>query len=475
MTKNQGFIGREDELRILRESYGKKDSQLVVLYGRRRVGKTALLTRFCKDKKHFYFTGRKGETEEKLFERFLKEVSEFLGNLIYAKVRVSDWREIFEIIDKEGKKRKGRLLIVLDEFQWLCPARGTLISSLQEQWDKKWKKDDKIFLVLCGSIVSFMEKNVLSEKSPLYGRRTLSFELGPMPPNEAKQFFPRAGFADQGEILMTFGGIPSYLELMDQKKSLPQNINSLTLIKDSYFVNEVKFVLREQLKNPNRYYLLLKLLLGKGISREKMAEAMGIANSGALNFYLKTLCNLHLIKPIVPITKKESSKSVKYVLWDEFLRFYFRFIYPNEELIQMNMDDWLYDRIIAPHWESYCGYSFELFCMKNVKTIVDVLKIKNVFGRSGTYWHAKTTRTEGVQIDMVIERTDNITHLIECKWSTGRVGTQIAEELERKKRLYPNPKGRTLKTVLITTHGVTDEARQLSAIDNVITLKEMLG
>lgn len=475
MTKNQSFVGREDELSSLGKLYEKRDSQLVVLYGRRRVGKTALLAQFCRDKKHFYFTGRKDETKEALFERFLKEISEFLDNPIYAKVKVSDWREIFEITDKEGEKNRDKFLIVLDEFQWLCPKKGTLISSLQEQWDKKWKKSGKIFLVLCGSIISFMEKNVLSEKSPLYGRRTLSLELLPMPPDEAGRFFPKTNFVEQGEILMTFGGIPSYLELMDQKRSLQQNINSLALIKNGYFVNEVQFILREQLKNPNRYYLLLKFLLEKGVSREEVAMAMDIANSGALNLYLKTLTDLHLIKPVVPITKKESSKSVRYVLWDEFLRFYFKFIHPNEELIRMNGDDWLYDRLIAPGWESYCGYSFELFCMKNVKTIVRILEIKDVFSRSGTYWHAKTVRMEGVQIDMVIERTDKVTHLIECKWSTGKVGGQIVEELERKKKLYPNPKGHTLKTALITTHGVTDQVERSSAIDNVITLKEMLS
>lgn len=467
------FIDRQEELARLEELYNQKQSQLIVTYGRRRVGKSALLRHFCDGKKKYiFFTGRKGENQNDLSERFLKSLSDFFEDPLIAKLKITDWKEIFDLID--AKQSKEKLIVVLDEFQWICPVKSTLISALQEYWDRKKDDDKKIFLVLCGSIISFMEKKVLSEKSPLYGRRTFSFELEPMSFSSARLFFPKMDITEQAEVIITLGGIPSYLELIQQKDSFAQNINKLALTKNGYLVDEILFILREQLKVPKRYYVLLKILSEKNATRNELSKEAGISNSGTLNLYIKNLLDMHLIKETIPITKGETSKSVRYAIWDEFLRFYFNFILPNEERIRLNDDDWLFDSIIAPRWEGFCGRSFELFCVKNIKSIISSLGIKDVFLRSGSFWQVKTKEKEGVQIDMVIERTDNVTHLIECKWSSGKIGTSIIGEVERKKRLYPNPHHHTLKTVLITTYGITEQVEKSNVIDNVITLRDFM-
>jgi len=390
-----------------------------------------------------------------------------------AKVKIDDWRELFEIIET-GRGAK-KIIIIWDEFQWMCAKKSSLISALQEQWDQKWKQDGKTFLILCGSIISFMEKNILFEKSPLYGRRTASFELEPMPAETAKQFFPRKSVTEQAEIIMTLGGIPSYLELINSKESLPQNLNRLGLVKDGYFVNEVQFVLREQLKNPKRYYLLLENLAQKSMSREELSKSMGIRNSGALQLYLQTLLDLHLIKTKIPIIAGENSKKVKYIIWDEFLRFYFYFILPNRQPIQLNENNWLYDQIIAPQRHNFCGAAFEIFCMKNIKKILSILEITKVFKRFGTYWQTKNREKEGMQIDLVIERTDRVTHLIECKWSLEKIGKGVIKDIERKKFLYPNPHKHTLKTAIITVQGVSQEVKKSAIVDDIITLKDLLN
>lgn len=471
MIKIKQFIGRREELACLGRLFKKGPSQMVVLYGRRRVGKSTLLEHFCSGRYHIYFTGRKGEREEEIRDRFLQQLSNTLKNPLIAKIRTHNWTEIFELLESSDKK----IVLVLDEFQWMCSRRSSIISALQEQWDKSWKKSGKIYLVLCGSIISFMEKNVLSEKSPLYGRRTASFELEPLPPKEAKLFFPKLAPAELCQIMMTLGGIPSYLELIDPKESFMQNINRLALVKDGYFINEIEFILREQLKSFTRYSLLLESISQKPMSREEIARAMGIKNSGALNLYLKNLQSLHLIRVLTPITKPVTAKTQKYIIWDEFLRFYFSFIYSSLEQIQLNRDDWLFDKIVAPRWDSYCGYSFEVFCRKNIKAIISRLGVTDVFKRSGTYWRRGTASAEGVDIDIVIERTDRTTHLIECKWSSGEIGTSIIEEAVLKKKLYPNPLNHTLKTGLITTHGVTEEVKRSGALDDIITLKDLLN
>jgi AAA+ ATPase superfamily predicted ATPase len=473
METPRRFIGRAEELSRLEKSLRQKDSQLIVVYGRRRVGKSTLLSHVCQGKSAFFFTGRKGEGKAALFARILKQLGDFFQSSLVAKAKVGDWSEVFEIIDIERNGRK--IIIVFDEFQWMCAERTSLISALQEQWDKKWKGNGRVALILCGSIVSFMQRSVLSEKSPLYGRRTLSLEIEALPASAAKKFFPERAPVEQGEILMTLGGIPSYLEQLDREESWAQNLNRLALTQHGYLVNEVEFILREQLKTPKRYFLLLQALSKRTLSREDLAQALGIRNSGALNLYLDTLTALKLIKRVVPIGKKETGKAQRYAIWDEFLGFYFSFIGPNRELISMNADDWLYDRVVAPTWDSYCGYAFELFCMKNLKTVVSLLGIKEVFQRSGTFWQTQTAKREGLQIDMVIERTDQVTHLIECKWSRGAVGLSVASDIQRKRDLYPNPNGHTLKTALLTTHDITAPVAQSHAIDRVITLKEMLA
>lgn len=473
MPRTKKFIDRKYELAGLDEIYREKSSQLAVIYGRRRVGKSTLITEFCKGKSHFFFTGRKKERQGKLQDRLLKNLADFFGNPLISKVKATDWQDIFEIID--GERENKKLIIIFDEFQWMCPKRSTLISALQDHWDKKWKDDGRIFLVICGSIISFMEREVLSEKSPLFGRRTFSMELEAMTASAGKQFFPSRNPLQQGEIIMTLGGIPSYLELIKAEHSLAQNINRMALSKSGYLVDEIQFVLGEQLKNPQRYYLLLEKLAGQPLSREELAKAMNMQNSGVLALYLKTLLNLHLIKRYFPITKEMTSKTQRYKLWDEYLRFYFRFIMPNKERINTNDDnEWLFDKLITPYWGAYCGYSFELFCEKNIKAIISILGIKEVFKGFGAYWQTKTARREGLQIDMVIERADNVTHLVECKWSQGKVGKSAIEELARKKRLYPNPHNHTLKITLIVAAGVTKEVAGSSLVDNVITLKDIL-
>lgn len=149
---------------------------------------------------------------------------------------------------------------------------------------------------------------------------------------------------------------------------------------------------------------------------------MGIRNSGALQLYLKTLLDLHLIREKMPVTAEENSKKIKYIIWDDFLRFYFYFILPNRQRIELNENGWLYDQVIAPKWKNFCGAAFEVFCMKNIKTILSILGITKVFKRFGAYWQTGGGGKDGLQIDLVIERTDGITHLAECKWSTEKIG-----------------------------------------------------
>ncbi len=468
------FIGRNPELTKLEDAYKAKTSQLVVLYGRRRIGKSTLLEHFCDNKFNFFFTGRKKEREEDLIERLLHELSLFFHNPLISKITTRDWKDIFEVIDHERKEKK--LIIIFDEFQWMCTLQSTLISALQEYWDKKWKNESSIFLILCGSIISFMEKEVLSEKSPLFGRRTFSFELEALPLSSAIQFFPKRHYREQIEILMSFGGVPRYLELIDKKESLSQHINRTALSKSGYYVNEIHYILGEQLRKPKRYYELLEALSVKVLSREELAHALAIENSGALQHYLTTLLNLRLIKRSIPIDKDEESKMQRYKICDEYTRFYFTFIKPHKERIVLNEDDeWLFDQFIAPVWPSYCGYAFELFCEKNIRAIISCLGIKNVFKRYGPYWRAPTKMTKGVQIDLVIERTDNVTHLIECKWSSGLIGKSIIDELERKKRLYPNPHNHTLRLGLIVASEVTEQVKKSKILDDIIMVKDILG
>lgn len=459
------FIGRQAELQWLGADFKENKSHFTIVYGRRRVGKSLLIERFCEGKRAFIFQGGK-EKKQPQIKRFLTEFGDFINDPLIPMVAATTWDEVLKIFN--ARRRDKKLILVLDEFQWMCEGSPELVSDIQRNWDRVWKKDGKMFLILCGSSISFMEGELLSEKSPLFGRRTREIFLEPFSSAETELFFPKKNNIEKAETLMILGGIPMYLACLNEKFSIRRNVNNMAFSKGGLLVNEVNFILSEQLKETGNYFRLLKCLANGAKSIADLAREMRIS-AGQIMFYLHRLERLRFIKRYIPITKDLNSKTVRYKLYDEYLRFYFYYIEPNRTRISGNNGDYLFDRITGANWDTFCGYAFEIFCEKNVGVILRKLGVTDTAEKIGTYWHRKSALRSGVQIDLVIECSDMTTYLLECKWSKNKVGIGIVEELAKKEGSYPNPKKHTMRKVIIASNGVTEEVACEKAV-TVITL-----
>ncbi|MBU4483828.1 ATP-binding protein [bacterium] len=462
------FVGREQELQLLNKCYKEKKAHFTVVYGRRRIGKTALIEKYCAGKRVFNYTALK-TSKAKQIKNFLLDFSKFVSDPLIASAPFHSWREVFELVLKHLPE--GKTIFVLDEFQWMCKSDLSLLSVIQLIWDKHWQKNNKIHLILCGSSTSFMLDEVLSHKSPLFGRRTQTIELGPIIPAEAKKILKLKNNYEVTLYLMCLGAIPGYLLLIDKNLSFEQNINRLAFYKNGYFIDELKYILSDQLKQPATYYKILQYLCLKSHSHKDLSKFTGIS-SGSMSYYLDRLKALRIIEEYRPILLSDTAKTVQFKIVDEYIRFYFNFIKPNLQVIVKNKNKYIFDRITSKKWNAFCGVAFERFCFRNIESIIDKLNIGSLYTKYGPYWHKQSVRLgAGLQIDMVIERRDRTSIIIECKWSKEKIEYGVFTELSDKCSRYPNTKKHKLKKVVIASCGVTKNLIDHPELD-VITLDD---
>ena len=252
------FLGRSKELALLEEEHAAARSSMVVLYGRRRVGKSELLLEFLRERRGLYFVGKQAPGALQLRE-LSREAARLLDEPLLANLPDDDWRGALREIVERGTL-DGRMLLVLDELPWTAQAAPELPSVLQELWDRYWKKNGKLTLVLCGSYLGFMEREVLGSKSPLFGRRTAQIKLQPFSPVEAAGFHPSWSRADQARAYFLCGGIPLYLEMFESGRSVRQNVERALLTEFAPLFREPDFLLRTELRELDNYYAVLLAL-----------------------------------------------------------------------------------------------------------------------------------------------------------------------------------------------------------------------
>ncbi len=324
------FIGRQRESDFLEELYDSERPELFVLYGRRRVGKTELLQQFCRDRRAVYFLAAQVREKDNL-RAFRNALHESLDDPIAASVEFPDWTSALNFVAERA--RDERLVVVLDEFPYLCEASKGLPSELQRFWDTRGK-NSRLKLVLCGSQISFMEEEILAERSPLFGRRTAQRKLEPLTPDHALPFFPRWDMHDRVLAYACLGGMPAYLRRFDDQRSLRENILKECLRPEGFLFDEVQFLLRSELSNPATYNSLLAAV-ARGVEKVgDIALTVGVDSTTA-NKYLSTMRELSLVEREVPLTDPDPLRSRRgtYRVADRFLAFHFRHIQPHVSLI----------------------------------------------------------------------------------------------------------------------------------------------
>jgi len=421
----------------LSSEHTAKRSAMVVVYGRRRVGKSELLLELLRSHPGLYFVGKQAPAPLQLRE-LTREAARVLDEPLLANLPDDDWRGALKAIVERGT-RSGKMLLVLDELPWTAQAAPELPSVLQELWDRDWKKSGKLTLVLCGSYLGFMEKEVLGSKSPLFGRRTAQIKLRPFDPVEAAGFHPKWSRVAQAQAYFLCGGIPLYLEMFEAGRSLRQNVEAALLSEFAPLFREPDFLLRTELRELDNYYAILLALATGSSTLADLARVTGIGR-GSIPYYLQTLVELGYVAkryPLVDLDKAPAARHVRFGIEDALLRFWFRFIFPNQSSVVRLGPRGAYDLHVKPAIDSYFGGCFERLCRQQLPSLYDA---EGVAARHavGEYWSKKA------QIDVVGLRDDGWTDLGECKW--GRISSVAAlrRELATKVAAYPNERGATV-------------------------------
>ncbi|MBE9551104.1 MAG: ATP-binding protein [Proteobacteria bacterium] len=425
------FVNREEELGILTDLYHKNKSVLFILYGRRRTGKTTLLKKFIEDKdKSVYFLADT-QLEQENMRRFRSMTADGLGDSAISDLSLS-WEGIFRYIASFAKGRKKKTIIIIDEFQYLVKSNTAVPSIFQRLWDEILN-GAPVMLILCGSLMGMMYKTTLSYQSPLYGRRSGELLMKPMDFSGFRQFFETENFENLLKIYSFTGGVPRYIEDVDERLSLEENIRTNILIKGSPFQNEPKFILAEEIDAPNTYFSILSAIAHGEHKVGNIAKRLEIKVQG-LNRYLERLRELDLVGRDVPVTEKNPAKSKKglYRIKDNFFRFWFRFIFPNMSHIEFaNYEVVL--QSIREGLDQFCSFVYEDVALEIVQDHIKTGRIKGDFNSFGRWW------SKDVEIDLVAISPDWRHILVgECKWTNQPVSYEVLNKLKSKALLLKN-------------------------------------
>ena len=400
------FIGRERELKFLEDKYTEKKGQLIVLYGRRRVGKTETLREFCKDKPHIFFscTQTTGRVQlAKFSARILKEdiparqyVSEF-----------ADWEKAFRaILDLPYGDRKK--LIVIDEFPYMCRGDKSIPSILQNLWDTAFK-DSNVMIILCGSAMSFMEKELLAEKNPLYGRATGIYKMNKMGFYDAARFFPGYSARDKVLTYAVLGGIPHYLNQFSPELSVEENIKRNILTKGSVLYSEVDFLLHQELRETPIYNSIIEAVALGNTRLNDISQKSLVENTSKTSVYLKNLMELGSVERefSVDAGEKEKANTARgtYRLTDNFFRFWYAFGFANLSQLEDGDTDGVYEYLVGPALHEFASLAFEDVCREYVRELQKKNELPFRYAKMGR-WTGKTTTVRGREAENRIAETE---------------------------------------------------------------------
>lgn len=433
------FVGRDGELAVLDRAWSSRGGALVPVYGRRRVGKSELLVRFLASRPGVYFVGKQAPAPQQIRE-FLQAAALALGEPLLGGLEVGGWKEALEAVVGRWSGR-GKLVVALDEFQWIVAASPELPSVLQALWDRLWK-DGRVMLVLCGSFVGFMERDVLGRKSPLFGRRTAQIHLQPFDFRTARRFHPGWSLADAARAWFVCGGIPQYLKAFDPGRSIEQNLRDTLFDEFAPLYREPEFLLREELREVQNYFGILVLLATGSLPTAELARRTAIPLR-SLPYYLQQLVELRYVRKRHPLDGRPAGRRVRYVLEDPLLRFWFRFVWPNTSFIARMGPERAFADLVRPELDAYFGTCFEALCREALPFLYEREGVRAAF-EVGEYW------APDLQIDAVGLRDDARTDLAECRWGTVRSPGAVVRELREKAGRFPNPRGATLQLRVVT-------------------------
>lgn len=422
------FIGRKTELKQLNEQYNSSRFEFAVIYGRRRIGKTSLIQEFIKDKKALFFTGLETTQKQNLINLSQVILQSSLDDITFNSFQAA-LENVFE------KAKKERIIFVIDEYPYLANTYPAISSILQLLIDKN-KEDSKLFLILCGSSLSFMEEQVLGYQSPLYGRRTSQYKIKPFSFFETCDYFNSFSYEEKAFIYGLTSGIPLYISLFRENKSLKQNIIDIFLSSNGYLFEEPTNLIKQECRDPSTYNSIIQAIATGATKLSEISNQVGI-ETGLCTTYIKKLISLGIIIKDYPIYKP-SKKQTIYLLENHMFQFWYKFILPNISLINIGMGEKVYEKI-EPHFYEFMGYIFEDICKQYLWLLNIREELPLFFLKLGRWWGNDPRIKAEAEIDILAYNDENQILLGECKWRNEEIDKKVLEKAIFRSELFSFP------------------------------------
>ncbi|WP_114578669.1 ATP-binding protein [Saliphagus sp. LR7] len=436
------FVDRDVELDQLTDCYESETADFVVIYGRRRLGKSELVRQSIAERDDAVYYQAVESTAQNQREQFVETATAEFSSL--RNVR-RDWEALLEALGGEDA------VVVIDEFPFLIEEDESLPSRLQRVWDLELQETG-MTLVLVGSSISVMEDKVLSGSAPLYGRRTATIDLKPLSVTDARQFFPEYDPETALTAWSIYGGTPYYLQTIDPDRELAQNVQQSILSERGLLYSEPEFLLRTELRQPNTYFSILRALAHGRRAPNEIAGMAGI-ESGSLSTYLQKLRRLRLVERHIPVTESPtSSKRGRYRIAAPLFRFWFRFVYGTQDQLRM-LDENAYEELVEPELADYVSPLFERLCQNALPILVD-----RQFQNVGQWWFKEH------ELDVVGLTAEGLV-AGECKFTSHPVSEGVLSDLERTAtnvRWSERPANGEPLYVLFSRSGYTDDLEQVA-------------
>lgn len=471
----QNFIGRVAELKKIATVRQQAEAQILVVYGRRRVGKTELLEQAFRDRNLLKFEGIEGLSPAEQFAHVLKQLAVYTENTMISQLVITTWVEFFKILAPYVKT--GPWTVYLEELQWLACYEGKMIAELKYAWDNFLRHNPELVVILCGSAPAFMLEQVVHSKA-LYNRSQTEMHLKEFNIVESKAFLGKRSNKEVFDAYLSVGGILEYLKWMNKESSVFLSLCTHAFSSGSFFSREYEKIFTSNLSK-NKHYKAIIAALGqeKFLSRDALVKKLKLQSGGSLTTILLDLEASGFITKYSPYNLKDSTLVSRYTIEDAYLNFYFKFIAP----IQKNIDNGDYDAnpraaLNTASYQLWLGLAFERWCRRYHTVIAKILGFSGVQYQSGVFFSRATDKLQkGFQIDLLFERADHVITVCEIKYLQTKVGTSVIAEMDQKLALLPNKKNKTIQKVLICSEGAEPAVEAAGYFDVIITGEQLLA
>lgn len=453
------FVGRTNELATLKRFLQKKTASLLVIKGRRRIGKSRLIEEFAKNLKFYSFAGlapNEKTTAQSQRDEFARQLNEQTG---LPEISANDWGKLFSLL--ADKIQSGRVILLFDEISWMGSEDSDFLGKIKNAWDLQFKKNPELIFILCGSASAWIEKNILSSTG-FVGRVSYTLTLEELPLKDCAHFWSQstgniAAF-EKFKVLAVTGGIPRYLEEINPKLSAEENIRALCFSKGGMLVNEFDHIFSNLLQRHSPWYRNIVQSLVYGTKETAaISKELNTVITGLLSDYLEELFLAGFIKRDYTwdITKGHDSRLSKYRLSDNYLRFYLRYIEKYRAKIERDL--FAFKSVASlPEWHTIMGLQFENLVLNNRQSIHQVLGINpHDMVNANPFFQNHTSKQPGCQIDYLIQTSFDTLYVCEIKFSKHPVGVEVIHEVQQKIERLNRPKGFSCRPVLIQVNGVS--------------------